>query len=99
MAERQINQHENEDLIPSNCHKNIFSTFAFDNDDMSEETLSGIGTTPCTNGIVIQRSVDTCAQDQMTKKLIFPKSGLLKIFIFRYCHTVQRKELTQKLFH
>ena len=39
MVERQINKHENEDLIPSNCQRNVFSTFAYDNDDMSEETL------------------------------------------------------------
>ena len=30
MAETQVSKHENEDLIPSNCQKNIFSTFAYE---------------------------------------------------------------------
>ena len=87
MAERQINQHENEDLIPSNCQKNIFSTFAYDN-NMLEETLSGIGTTHCTNGIVIQRSVDTCAEKPDDKEDDFSKKWTLEDFhiqILPYC--------------
>ena len=39
MAERQINKHESEDLIPSNCQRSIFSTFAYDN-NMLEEILN-----------------------------------------------------------
>ena len=66
---------------------------------MLEETLSGIGTTHCTNWIVIQRSVDKCAQKPDDKEVNFSKKQTLKISMFRYCHTVQRKEVTQKLFH
>ena len=68
VAEIQINKHENEDLIPSNCQKNIFSTFAYDNNDMLEGTLSGKGTTHCTYGIVIQRSVEKCAEKPDDKR-------------------------------
>ena len=32
--------------------------FVWDNNDINEETLSGCGTTHCTNGIVVQRSLD-----------------------------------------
>ena len=88
MAERQINKHENEDLIPSNCHKNIFSTFAYDNNDMLEESLSGIGTAHFTNGIVIKRSVDTCAQEPDDKEVNFSKKRTLEDFhiqILPYC--------------
>ena len=63
---------------------------------MLEETLSGIGAMHCTNGIVIQRSVGTCAEKPGDKEVTFSKK---RISIFRYCYTVQRKEVTQKLFH
>ena len=66
MAERQINKQENEDLISSNCQKNIFSIFV-----MLEETLSGIDTTHCINRIVIQRSVDTCVEKSDDKEVNF----------------------------
>ena len=46
--------------IPSNIRKGIFSSFCWDNNDLSEETLSGGGTTHCTNGIVIQQDCDWC---------------------------------------
>ena len=88
VAERQINKHENEDLIPSNCQKNIFSTFACDNNDMLGETLLGIATTHCTNGIVIQRSVDTCAEKPDDKEVNFSKKRTLEDFhiqILPYC--------------
>ena len=55
---------------------------------MLEETLSGIGTTHCTNGIVIQRSVDTCAQKPDDKEVTFSKKWTLKNFhiqILPYC--------------
>ena len=38
--------------------------FCWDNNDILEETLSGRGTTHCTNGIVIQRKVHTCAKPE-----------------------------------
>ena len=88
MAKRQINKHENEDLIPSNCQKNIFLTFVYDNNDMFEETLSGIGTTHCTNGIVIQRSIDRCAEKPDGKEVNFSKKRTLEdlhIQILPYC--------------
>ena len=48
-------------ILPSSCQPNVFGTFCWDNNDLQEETLSGHGTTHCTNGIVIQETVDTCA--------------------------------------
>ena len=87
MAQGQINKNENEDLIPSNCQKNIFSVFAYDN-NMLEETLSGIGTTHCTNVVVVQRSVDTCAEKPDNKEVNFSKKRTLEDFhiqILQYC--------------
>ena len=99
MAERQTNKHENEDLIPSNCQKNIFSAFACDNNDMLGETLLGIATTHCTNGIVIQRSVDTCAEQPDDKEVNFSKKRALEDFHFQILPYCAEKEVTQKLFH
>ena len=87
MVERQIDKHKNEDLIPSNCQKNKFSTFVCDNNDMLEETLSGIGT-DCTDRIVVQRLVDTCAEKPDDKAVNFSKKGTLEDFhiqIWPYC--------------
>ena len=98
MAERQINKQENEDLISSNCQKNIFSIFVCDN-NMLEETLSGIDTTHCINRIVIQRSVDTCVEKSDDKEVNFSKKPTLEDFhiqILAYC---AKKRVTQKLFH
>ena len=47
-------------IIPSNIKPDVFTTFCWDNNDLSEQTLSGSGTTHCTNGILIQRRVHTC---------------------------------------
>ena len=55
MAARQVQRQENGCILPSNINQGIFSIFPFDNNDLLEETLSGHGTTHCTNGIVIQR--------------------------------------------
>ena len=55
---------------------------------MLEQTLSGIGTTHCTNGIVIQRSVDTCAEKPDDKEVNFSKKRTLEDFhiqILPYC--------------
>ena len=56
IAEVQMKAVKHGALLPSNCQLNIFTTFAFDNNDLVEETLSGKNTTHCTNGIVIQRN-------------------------------------------
>ena len=73
---------------------------------MLEETLSGIGTTHCTNGIEIQRSVDTCAEKPDDKEVNFSKKGTLEDFhiqILPYCgkkgsdpQAIQLKETTVK---
>ena len=47
-------------ILPSNIKPNVFTTFCWDNNDLSEQTLSGSGTTHCTNGILLQREVHTC---------------------------------------
>lgn len=60
LAEKQLDK-EIGVCLPSNCQPNVFATFCWDNNDLSEETLSGKGTTHCTNGIVIQKKVDGCA--------------------------------------
>ena len=65
IAEVQMKAVENGTLLPSNCQLNIFTTFAFDNNDLEEETLSGKNTTHCTNGIVIQCKADSCQASQI----------------------------------
>ena len=55
---------------------------------MLEETLSGIGIMHCTNGIVIQRSVDTYAEKPDDKEVNFSKKRILEDFhiqILLYC--------------
>lgn len=47
---------ENERSLPSSSLRKSFATFCWDNNDLQEETLSGRGTTHCTNGIVVQRT-------------------------------------------
>ena len=65
IAEVQMKAVENGTLLPSNCQLNIFTTFAFDNNDLAEETLSGKNTTHCTDGIVIQSKADSCQASQI----------------------------------
>ena len=50
-------------FIPSTISRTsgIFVSFAWDNNDINEETLLGEGTTHCTNGIIVQRQVQGCA--------------------------------------
>ena len=55
VGEKQIERQQGGIVLPSNCYHNIPATLAWDNNDLLEETLSGRGTTHCTNGIVIQR--------------------------------------------
>ena len=57
---RQKAAHENGLSIPSTCVPGVFASFAWDNNDIPEETLDGKGTTHCTTGIVVQRQVQGC---------------------------------------
>ena len=70
MAVRQAQRQENGCILPSNINQGIFSIFSFDNNNLLEETLSGHGTTHCTNGKVIQRQQIGCRayQDQGSDK-------------------------------
>ena len=45
--------------IPSNIQLGRPAVFRFDNNDILEETLSGKGSTHCTNDILVQRSANT----------------------------------------
>ena len=49
---------EKDVFVPSNIQPGTsFVQVCWDNNDLLEETLTGIGTTHCTNGIAIQRQV------------------------------------------
>lgn len=78
MAEKQIAAEEGGVVLPSNVQPNVFSLFAWDNIDILEETLSGRGTTHCTNGIVVQRQVAWCeppplqTQERRTRRRALP---------------------------
>ena len=61
LAESHIEAQEHGVILPKVICANVFSTFCWDNIDLLEETLSGRGTTHCTNGIVVQRQVMGCA--------------------------------------
>ena len=59
-AQRYLTNIEEDGVfIPRNIHPNVPVVFCWDNNDINEETLSGHGTTHCTNGIVIQREVQS----------------------------------------
>ena len=61
-AEKQLQEQQDQAaFIPSNIDPTLYVTFCWDNNDILEETASGLGTTHCTNGIVVQRCVDSCA--------------------------------------
>lgn len=60
LAEEQLKTEVNGVVLPKIIQPNVFSTFCWDNIDLIEETLSGQGTTHCTNGIVIRRQVAGC---------------------------------------
>lgn len=78
MAEKQIAAEEGGVVLPSNVQPKVFSIFAWDNIDILEETLSGRGTTHCTNGIVVQRQVAWCeppplqTQERRTRRRALP---------------------------
>ena len=44
-------------FVPSNIQPESFVQFCWDNNNILEETLTGTGTTHCTNGIAIQRKI------------------------------------------
>ena len=48
--------------IPKALHPNVPVVFCWNNNDINEETLSGHGTTHCTNGLIIQREVQSVQQ-------------------------------------
>lgn len=60
LGENHLEAQEHGVVLPSVVSPNVFSTFCWDNIDLLEETLSGRGTTHCTNGIVVQRQVAGC---------------------------------------
>ena len=59
MAERQIKNLQDGELIPSNTYNGVFLQFAWNN-DLDECTPFGSGTTHCMNGIVIQKVPNEC---------------------------------------
>ena len=62
MAERQIAQAvDGYVYIPPKIQSHVPVVMCRDNNDINEEALSGHGTTHCTNGIVIQRTVQQAA--------------------------------------
>ena len=59
-AQRYLTNIEEDGVyIPKTIHPHVPVVFCWDNNDINEETLSGHGTTHCTNGIVIQREVQS----------------------------------------
>ena len=59
----ELRQHDGEEKLPANIVKNVPVSFVFDNNDFSEETPSGHGTTHCTNGIILQVRVLTAKSE------------------------------------
>ena len=75
LAESHMEAQEHGVIIPKVICANVFSTFCWDNIDLLEETLSGRGTTHCTNGIVVQRQVAGCAlPPTVPQKKSYPKA-------------------------
>lgn len=63
MAEKTLAKQEHQAaFVPSNITRDSFVVLCWDNNDINEETLTGAGTTHCTNGIAIQRQVQTVQQ-------------------------------------
>ena len=62
----------NDSAIPPGFVSDIPTTLAWDNDDFSEETRSGKGTTHITGGIIIQREQSTSTEHQ--KRDSIPRS-------------------------
>ncbi|CAG2247532.1 unnamed protein product [Mytilus edulis] len=78
IAEKMIMNTEDDIFIPSIIRKGVFSSFCWDNNDLCEETLSGQGTTHCTNGIVIQTRPDWCENEDEANQTSLQRSYLRK---------------------
>ncbi|CAG2255235.1 unnamed protein product [Mytilus edulis] len=74
IAEKMIMNTEDDIFIPSIIRKGVFSSFCWDNNDLCEETLSGQGTTHCTNGIVIQTRPDWCENEDEANQTSLQRS-------------------------
>ena len=57
--------------IPRNINPSAFTTIVWDNNDFSEETLSGKGTTHVANGIILQNM--TCVNGRVGDKVLVSK--------------------------
>jgi hypothetical protein len=44
-------------IHPPKIKRRVFATMIWDNNDLCEETLTGVGTTHVTNGIIVQQGV------------------------------------------
>ena len=63
LAEQQVaSQGEQDVFVPSTAVPGVWTTFSWDNIDFCKETLSGKGTTHCTDGITVQRKMPVVAQ-------------------------------------
>ena len=86
MAMRQVlvRGYEDGSFSLSEAQPGVLATFFSDNNDLKEETLSGKGTTRCTNGIMIQPKVQMCqerpilARTEARSKQEFSRCLLLK---------------------
>ena len=61
-ATRVLDEVKDDKFIPSNIDTRSPVVFCWDNNDISEETATGAGTTDCTNGIVVQRPLPVAMQ-------------------------------------
>lgn len=67
-------------MLPTKCQP-VFSVFVWDNNDIQEETLSGLGTTHCTNGIFVQKRVDSCEPQKLWQSFSSRKRALKYISV------------------
>lgn len=58
LAQQRLTTSTDLSVLPSNVSRSAPATFCFDNFDMREETRTGGGTLHCTNGIVVQPTLD-----------------------------------------
>ncbi|KAK2561691.1 hypothetical protein P5673_015048 [Acropora cervicornis] len=82
LAEKERAKEQHGIIVPSACSMGVPAVFCWDNNDLLEETLSGKGTTHCTNGIVIQRKPLTCAPPpEMAAQELRPKRSRTLTYI------------------
>ena len=76
----------NDSAIPPGFVSDVPTTLAWDNDDFSEETRSGKGTTHITGGIIIQReqstSIELEKQDSILRSRSIQHHQKISILIF-----------------